>query len=106
MLLDSKNHSHIPPSIFLELGRSGTKSPDAMGRLYPSINLVDATLARRGKEVMALTPGPRCTLRADPLVLHLQLVHDGDLPGGSGEHDPDAHPAQGLRPLQQGRGDG
>ena len=39
----------------------------------------------------------------DPLVLDLQLVHDGHLPGRPGQHDPDEDPPQGLRPLQQGR---
>ena len=39
---------------------------------------------------------------SDSLVQHFQLIHDGHLPGGSGEHDPDAHTSQGLCSLQQG----
>lgn len=38
----------------------------------------------------------------DSLVLDLQLLHDGDLSGGLGQHDPDANPTQGLCSLQQG----
>ena len=35
----------------------------------------------------------------DPLVLYLQLLHDGDLPGGVGEYDPHADTTQGLRQI-------
>ena len=34
---------------------------------------------------------------SDPLVFNLQLLHDGHLSGGSGQHDPDEDPSQGLR---------
>lgn len=39
---------------------------------------------------------------ADPLVLHLQLLHDGYLPDGPGVHDPAAHAAPRLRALHPG----
>ena len=43
---------------------------------------------------------------SDPLVFNLQLLHDGHLPGGPGQHDPDENPAQGLRQIQPGGGPG
>ena len=43
---------------------------------------------------------------SDPLVFNLQLLHDGHLPGGPGQHDPDEDPAQGLRQIQPGGGPG
>jgi len=48
----------------------------------------------------------RTTCHADPLVLHLQLVHDGHLPGRTRLHDSHAHAAQGLRALHEGGGPG
>ena len=42
----------------------------------------------------------------DPLVQHLQLVHDGHLPGGLGHHDPDANSEEGLRQVLQRGGHG
>ena len=44
-----------------------------------------------------------CCCCADSLVLHLQLVHDGHLLGGSGQHDTDANPQERLCSIQQGR---
>ena len=38
---------------------------------------------------------------SDPLVLHIQLIHDGHLPGGAGQHDPHEDPPQRLRQIQQ-----
>ena len=48
----------------------------------------------------------KCTFAADPLVLHLQLLHDGDIPGGPGEHDPHEDTAQGLCQIQPRGGAG
>ena len=45
-------------------------------------------------------------LLSDSLVLHLQLLHDGHLPGGLGVHDSDENAAEGLRQIQQRRGNG
>ena len=39
---------------------------------------------------------------SDSLVLHLQLLHDGHLPGGSGEYDSHEDSEEGLRQVQQG----
>ena len=38
----------------------------------------------------------------DSLVFNLQLLHDGHLPGGPGQHDPDEDPSQGLCQIQPG----
>lgn len=40
---------------------------------------------------------------ADSLAVHFQFVHDGHFPCRSGHDDPDAHAAEGLCSLQQGR---
>lgn len=42
----------------------------------------------------------------DSLVLHLQLLHDGHFPGGSGVHDFDEDTQKRLCPIQQRGGNG
>jgi len=37
----------------------------------------------------------------DPLVFHLQLFHDGNISGWTGQHDPHADASQRLCTLQQ-----
>jgi len=39
----------------------------------------------------------------DSLVFHLQLIHDGDIPRWSCEHDSDEDSSQRLRTVQQRR---
>ena len=42
---------------------------------------------------------PHMSFHADPLVLHLQFIHDGHLPCWSCQHDHDENTAERLRQI-------